>query len=161
MVGRWDISYHSLTSDIRRAHLTDQTYNSVDGGSWKYVPNIEDFSHVTVAKFKGDLSPSGTFCMEKRAPTKVEIKIMSCWETQPGSANRWNVLFKTILRRPAEQVPVFANFLYLRGINLEKAPDKDIFVLFEKNLEVLMPSAIMGRASLTKAEHHHPGNISL
>jgi hypothetical protein len=185
MIGRWDISYHSLTSDVRQAHLTNQTYTSVDGGSWKYVPNTEDFGPVMVAKFKDDLSPSGILCMEKRAPTKVEIKIISCWETQPGSTNRWNVLFKTILWKPAEQLPMFANFICAVStvINLEKAPDKEIFVLFEKNfeaafqkepqhfrtakpvvecedLEVLMVSAIMGRTSLTKAEHHQ-GNILL
>jgi hypothetical protein len=103
-VGRWDISHHLLTSKDRRAYLRDQPYSFVGGGSWKYVPNIEDFGHVTVATFKDDLSPSGIFRMEKRAPTKIEIKIISYWETQPGSANRWNALFKTMLprRRPAE-----------------------------------------------------------
>jgi hypothetical protein len=185
-VGRWDISFHSLTSNVRRAHLTDQTYSSVDGGSWKFIPNTEDFGRVTAAKFKDDLSPSGIFHMWKRAPTKLEIKIVSCWETQPaGSANRWNTLFKTMLRRPAaEPIPAFANFICAvsTDINMEKVPDKDIYVLFEKNfegelleepqrfktvkklveyenLEVPMLSAIMGRTSLSKAVHRHQGNI--
>jgi hypothetical protein len=181
-VGRWDISHNFLTSKARRAYLRDQPYSFVGGGSWKYVPNIEDFGHVTVAKFKDDRSPSGIFCMDHWAPTKVEIKIISYWETQPGSANRWNALFKTMLRRPAEQIPAFTNFVCAVStfINLEKAPDKDLFVVFDEdyettlrkepqhfraakqvvgceNLKVPMVSAIMGEAPL----EHRQGNILL
>jgi hypothetical protein len=181
-VGRWDISHHLLTSKARRDYLLDHSY--VGGGSWKYIPNIENFGHVPVAKFKDDLSPSGIFRMEKKAPTRIDIKIISCWETQSGPANRWNALFKTILRRPAGPIPAFANFVceVSAFINLEKAPDEDMFVLLDENyettvgkepqrfrtakpvvgcenLEVQMVSAIMGEAPLSKTEHRHQGNI--
>jgi hypothetical protein len=182
-VGRWDISHNFLTPEACDAYLADQNYTSVGGGSWKYEPNIEDFGHVTVAMFEDNRSPSGIFRMDHWAPTKVEIKIISCWETQLGPANRWDALFKTMLRRPAQQIPAFTNFVCAVStfVNLEKAPDKDMFVLFDENyettlqkepqrfraakqvvgcenLEVQMVSAITGEMPLSETEHRHQGN---
>ncbi|KAH9965686.1 hypothetical protein BGW80DRAFT_1563066 [Lactifluus volemus] len=140
VAGRWEISFHELTSADHLAHLRDRTYSFVGGGYWQYIPNNEDFVPVKKAIFVDSLSPSGVFRMEERAPTKVEIKILSFWETQPRSGSRWNTLFKINWRRSAEQIPAFANVicgastvvnLNLQVINSDRGPDRNIPLPFD------------------------------
>jgi hypothetical protein len=189
--GRWDISFHELTPTDRPAHLMDRTYSFVGGGYWQYIPNNEDFVIVKKAIFADTLSPSGVFRMVERVPTKVEIKVISFWETQPRSVNRWSTLFKFNWGRSAKQIPAFANFICgastVVNLNQQKVTDRglDYDILLDDSaddfkvelseepqcqktvervldLEVPMLTAIMGRASLLdKAEHHSQGNVLL
>ena len=185
--GRWEISFHDLTSADHPVHLMDRTYSFVDGGHWQYIPNNEDFVDVKKATFVDSLSPSGVFRMRDQVPTKVEMKIISFWETHSRSVSRWSTLFKINWRRP-ERIPAFANFICgvstVVNLNLQKVTDRDpghgilLNDNFEvelseetqhqkaveqvRNSEVQMATAIVGRASrLNKAGHHSLGNILL
>lgn len=178
VASRWGVIFNEV-QDIDHQHLIDASYTSLDGGYWVYTPNA-DFDKVNQAVFMDDRSPSGIFRMRELAPTKVEMKVISFWElpSQPESGRLWIPAFTR--RRP---IPAFANFIFgvstvvkLQNVDI---PNKGIQILLadkfeaplseepartvkhslQEDLEVSMVSAIMGRASLKKAEHHGQGTI--
>jgi hypothetical protein len=182
---RWDISVHDFIPRYT-AHLLDERYSDVDGQSWKYVFNKEDseVENINEIAITDSFAPSGTFVMDKWAPMKVEIRVLSFWEIDPLSVDHWDTLFRVKNEQEqqeqeqpeqlAEQVPVFVNFICGAStvINLQKVTDAGM-ILFEDNakaefsedlqylqtierfeyedLQVPMPTAIMGRVSPSRA----------
>ena len=145
IAGRWGIYPRDLSSTDHPVHLMDETYHFVDGKYWQYIPNDAYFDNVETATFVDSNSPSGVFRMKERAPTKVEIKVISFWETKPRSIDRWNALFnlKTNLwaspAGSAENIPAFANFIYGASniVHLrQKPPDKEMPILVDENFQV-------------------------
>ncbi|KAH9976702.1 hypothetical protein BGW80DRAFT_1289856 [Lactifluus volemus] len=166
---RWDIQFHDLTT--APTYLLDDQHPLADGGFWVYQPNNEDFTKVNNMAFERSMSPSGIFLMTKSAPIKLEIKLISFWQSSANSkANLWDSIFGA-RRRQTEQTPgVFSNFLYGTSTVIYLDPDKvpseripffvkDEFEVTlskepqglrtlerEKDMEVSMATAIMGRA---------------
>jgi hypothetical protein len=178
MACRWEVTFHDI-DERDHAHLRDEAHTSLDGGVWRYTPNPE-FRKISRATFMDDRSPLGVFRTSEVVPAKLEMKLISFWELPSAeTAHLWVPAFMTHRRRP---IPAFANFIFgistiidLKNDPTNKGPRMKVILddkfeaplsedplrtvkhCLQGGLEVPMVSAIMGRATLSKAEYRGQG----